>query len=66
MFTFWFLAIEPYGKSAPNTACSNCLGTLRILRHFAWLQADPDKIALSRLAHQRVSREDHTGQAADR
>jgi hypothetical protein len=31
-------------------------GTLRIFRHFSWLEVDSDKIALSRPTHQRVTR----------
>ena len=30
-------------------------GSLRVFRHFAWLEADSDKIALSRPTHQRVT-----------
>jgi hypothetical protein len=39
---------------------------LRAVRQFAWLEVDSVKVAWSRPAHQRVSREDHTGRAASR
>ena len=35
-------------------------------KQFAWLGVDSVKVAFSRSAHQRVSREDHTGRAASR
>ena len=41
-------------------------GTLRVFKHFAWLEVSSGKVALYRPTHQRVSREDHTGQAASR
>jgi hypothetical protein len=30
-------------------------GSLRVFKHFAWLEVGSDKIASSRLAHQRVT-----------
>jgi hypothetical protein len=30
-------------------------GSLRVFRHFAWLEVDPVKMAFSRPAHQRVT-----------
>ena len=42
------------------------MGTRRVFGHFVWLEVGSVKVALSRPAHQRVSREDHTGQAANR
>jgi hypothetical protein len=58
----------------PNTACTRSPakyagtggGSLRIFNHFVWLEASSVKAALPCLAHQRVPRENHTGQAANR
>jgi hypothetical protein len=51
------------GKSLPNKACTRPLeehqdysgGSLRVFRHFSWLEVGSVKVALSRPAHQRVT-----------
>jgi len=42
------------------------VGTRRVFKPFVWLEVGSGKAALSSLAHQRVPREDHMGQAASR